>query len=91
MDYEDAKGCLIHLEGGADLSLGDAIKVGELLTQSFSEDSAIKMGARISPELKSTIRVTAIVTGVKSPYMFQRGEDAERRLEGKEEEGIQYL
>jgi len=91
VDYEDAKGCLIHLEGGADLSLGDAIKIGELLTQSFSEDSAIKMGARISPELKSTIRVTAIVTGVKSPYMFQRGEDAERRLEGKEEEGIQYL
>jgi len=92
VDYEDAKGCLIHLEGGADLSLGDAIKIGEQMTQSFSEDSAIKMGARISPELKSSIRVTAIVTGVKSPYIFQRGEDAERRLEGKEEEeGIQYL
>jgi cell division protein FtsZ len=90
VDYEDAKGCLIHLEGGADLTLGDAIKVGELLTQSFNENSAIKMGARISPELKTTIRVTAIVTGVKSPYMFQKG-DVERRLEGKEEEGIQYL
>ncbi len=90
VDYEDAKGCLIHLEGGADLSLGDAIKIGELLTQSFNEDSAIKMGARISPELNNKIRVTAIITGVKSPYMFQK-EDAERRLEGKEEEGIQYL
>ncbi len=91
VDYEDARGCLIHLEGGTDLTLGDAIHVGEKLTQSFNEDSAIKMGARINPELQGKIRVTAIVTGVKSPYMFTK-DDAERRLEGKEEEeGIQYL
>jgi len=32
VNYEGAKGCLIHLEGGPDLSLGDAIKAGELLT-----------------------------------------------------------
>jgi len=91
VDYEDAKGCLIHLEGGTDLTLGDAIHVGELLTKSFNEESAIKMGARINPELRGKIRVTAIVTGVKSPYMFTK-EDAERRLEGREEEeDLQYL
>lgn len=90
VDYEDAKGCLIHLEGGTDLTLGDAISVGEKLTQSFDENSAIKMGARINPELRGKLRVTAIVTGVKSPYMFTK-EDAERRLEGREEEDLQYL
>ncbi|MEM4166248.1 MAG: cell division protein FtsZ [Candidatus Bilamarchaeaceae archaeon] len=83
VSYEDAKGCLLHLEGGPDLTLGDAIKVGEMITQSFNDNAAIKMGARVNPELKGTIRATAIITGVKSPYMFQKGE--RERLEGSEE------
>jgi cell division protein FtsZ len=75
VDYEGARGCLIHLEGGPDLTLGDAIKAGELLTQSFDENANIKMGARINPEVQSGIRITAIITGVKSPYMFGQSED----------------
>ncbi len=70
VDYEGAKGCLIHLDGGPDLSLGDAIKTGELLTQSFDPESSIKMGARVNPALSDTIRITAIITGVKSPYIL---------------------
>lgn len=54
-----------------------------MITQSFNEDAAIKMGARINPELKGTIRATAIITGVKSPYMFQKGESS--RLIGSSE------
>jgi len=80
VDYEGAKGCLIHMEGGPDLTLGDAIKTGELLTQSFDEDSGIKVGARINPAIKSGIRVTAIITGVKSPYILGKsalGSDSE--------------
>lgn len=88
VSYEDAKGCLLHLEGGPDLSLGDAIKIGENITQSFSPNAAIKLGARVNPELKGSIRATAIITGVKSPFMFQKGEDLERRLEGKDDEGV---
>ncbi|MEM4359982.1 MAG: cell division protein FtsZ [Candidatus Bilamarchaeaceae archaeon] len=91
VNYEDAKGCLLHLEGGPDLTLGDAIKVGELITESFSEEATVKLGARINEGLKGTIRATAIITGVKSPYIFQKGEDLEKRLEGREEEGISYL
>ncbi len=91
VDYEDASGCLIHLEGGTDLTLGDAIKIGEGITKSFNENAIVKMGARIVPELTNTVRVTAIVVGVKSPYIFQKGEDAKRRLEGGEEEDISYI
>ncbi|MEW6748154.1 MAG: cell division protein FtsZ [Candidatus Micrarchaeota archaeon] len=75
VNYEGAKGCLIHLEGGPDLSLGDAINAGELLTQSFDEGANIKMGARISPDLKDKIRITAIITGVKSPYILGKSGD----------------
>ncbi len=70
VNYEGAKGCLIHLEGSPDLSLGDAIKAGDLLTQSFDENSSIKMGARINSNLKDSMSITAIITGVKSPYIM---------------------
>jgi cell division protein FtsZ len=75
VNYEGAKGCLIHLEGGPDLTLGDAIKAGELLTQSFDEGANVKMGARINPQLKDQMRITAIITGVKSPYLLGKGAD----------------
>ncbi len=76
VDYEGAKGCLLHLEGGHDLTLGDAIKAGELITEQFDDNTGIKMGARINPELKDTLYITAIVTGVKSPNILSK-EDAE--------------
>ena len=70
VNYENAKGCLMHLEGGPDMTLGDAIKAGELLTQSFDEASSVKMGARINPQLAGAMRITAIITGVTSPYIL---------------------
>jgi cell division protein FtsZ len=77
VNYEGAKGCLVHLEGGPDLSLGDAIKTGELLTQSFDERANVKLGARINSTLNDSIRITAIITGVKSPYILGKGVSAE--------------
>ncbi len=74
VDYEGAKGCLVHLEGGPDLTLGDAIKSGELLTQSFDENANVKMGARIDPTLQDSMRITAIITGIKSPYILGKKE-----------------
>ena len=88
VNYEGARGCLIHLEGGPDLSLGDAIKAGELLTQSFDEGASIKMGARINPTLRDSINITAIITGVKSPYILGKG--AEGDAPGSPQD-IEYL
>ncbi len=79
VNYEGAKGCLLHLEGGPDLSLGDAIKAGELLTQSFDPESHVKMGARINPTMMGSMSITAIITGVKSPYMFGKAADGEQQ------------
>lgn len=92
VNYEGAKGCLIHLEGGPDLSLGDAIKAGERLTESFDEGANVKMGARINPQLKDGMRITAIITGVKSPYILGKGADSGSRP-GTEAQGgdLDYL
>ncbi|MFH1393358.1 MAG: cell division protein FtsZ [Candidatus Micrarchaeota archaeon] len=75
VDYEGAQGCLLHLEGGSDLTLGDAIRTGELMTDSFDEGASIKMGARINPQFREKIRITAIITGIKSPYILKKESD----------------
>ena len=85
--YEGAKGCLIHIEGGPDLTLGDAIKTGEKLTESFDADADIKVGARILPDTRDKIRVTAIITGVKSPYILRQ----QTPQLAPAEETLQYL
>jgi len=92
VDYEGAKGCLIHLEGGADLSLGDAVKASELLTQSFDEGASVKMGARINPALTNTIRITAIITGIKSPYILGKSVAERAGSESAQSgENLEYL
>ncbi len=76
VDYSDAKGCLLHLEGGPDLTLAEAIKAGELVTQWFDDDANIKMGARVSPTLKGKLYITAIITGIRSPNILgKEGDD----------------
>ncbi|MFA5049635.1 MAG: cell division protein FtsZ [Candidatus Micrarchaeia archaeon] len=78
VSYENAKGCLLHLEGGQDLTLGDAIKTGEKLTESFDQNANIKMGARVNPELRDKISATAIITGVYSPHIMGVSDSGKR-------------
>ena len=73
VEYEGATGALIHIEAGQKLTLGEAIQIGEGVSSGFSEDSSVKMGARISTAFMEGVRVTAIVTGVKSPNLFGQG------------------
>jgi cell division protein FtsZ len=84
VNYEGAKGCLIHLEGGADLTLGDAIKVGEDITSTFDSSASVKMGARINPLCNEKIRLTAIITNVRSPFIFAGGGGKDMKESGEE-------
>jgi cell division protein FtsZ len=70
VNYEDAKGAIIHIEGGEGLTLGEAITIGNEVTKSLNPEAEVKMGARINPSLSDSIIVTAIITGVKSPSIL---------------------
>jgi len=89
VNYEGAKGALIHLEGGPDLSLGDAIKAGESLTKTFDENASVKMGARINPNMVGSLSMTAIITGVKSHYLLGKPASAENADSPKDD--MEYL
>jgi len=97
VNYENAKGCLLHLEGDRSITLSDFINIGEKITDSFDKNSSIKMGARINPDIHDEIFVTAIITGISSPNILGNNESNKFNGEIGDEEnnksklGIDYL
>jgi len=89
VDFEGARGALLHLEGGPDLSLGDAIKIGEGITSSFDSVANVKMGARVNPICIEKVRATAIITGVKSSNILKAAESDEDS--GSANSMVEYL
>ena len=82
VSYEGATGALIHITGGADLTLDEVNKAGEMITQALDSDANVIWGARISEDMRGKIRVMAIVTGVKSPYILGKSSSRHRGNEG---------
>lgn len=77
VDFEGANGALIHISGGADLTLGDAIKAGEIITEKMDTQANVKWGARLIPGYDGKLEIVAIVCGVKGANIFG-GEDEEK-------------
>ncbi len=70
VDYEGAKGALVHLEADDSLTVDEAMKIADELTKGISEEGEVKLGLRINPELYEQINVTLITVGVKSPQLL---------------------
>ncbi|MDE1824600.1 MAG: cell division protein FtsZ [Candidatus Micrarchaeota archaeon] len=75
VDFENAKGALVHISGASDLTLGDAIKAGEIITERMDPKANIKWGARIIPGYEGQIEIVAIVTGVKGSSIVGKFEE----------------
>jgi cell division protein FtsZ len=67
IDFEGASGAMIHITGGPSLSLKKAFQVLNGVTRELGERAYVKLGARIDPDLGNSIKLMAIVTGVKTP------------------------
>ena len=72
VDFEGARGALLHIAGGADLTLGEAIGAGERVTDKMDIAANVKWGARLIPDYEGKMEICAIVTGVKSPHVAGR-------------------
>jgi len=70
VDFKGAKGCLIHITGGPDMSLEFAEKVAEYMTQELDPYANVIMGARVNNDYNGKCRIMAIMTGVSSPYIL---------------------
>ncbi len=69
VDIAGAKGALIHITGGPELTLGEANQVGTMLTEQLDPNATVIWGARINPAFENKIEVITVFTGVRSPFI----------------------
>ncbi|MEK6947024.1 MAG: cell division protein FtsZ, partial [Nanoarchaeota archaeon] len=89
VDISGANGALINVIGGEDMTLDEARKVVETITEKLDEDARVIWGAQIYKDMEKTIRTMLIVTGVKSSQIF--GADKKKSADKKKKEIEQHL
>ncbi|HUU46792.1 MAG TPA: cell division protein FtsZ, partial [Acidobacteriota bacterium] len=73
-----ARGVLVNITGGPDLTLYDVNEASSVITEAAGEDANIIFGAVIDPNMKNDIRVTVIATGFGPPR--RRPHEQERQI-----------
>lgn len=69
VDYAGATGALIHVTGDAQMTIEEANRVGEIVTEMMNNDALVIWGARVNPKQDGKLKVTLVMTGINSPHL----------------------
>ena len=64
MVLRGARGILVNVTAGMDLTIGEYDEIGEIIHELASEDANVKIGMAIDPDMNGEIRVTVVATGL---------------------------
>ena len=64
VNLEGARGILVNITAGLDLSLGEFSEVGDTIEEFASEDATVVVGTVIDPDMGDELRVTVVATGL---------------------------
>ncbi|MBI2971198.1 MAG: cell division protein FtsZ [Candidatus Aenigmarchaeota archaeon] len=70
VDIDGAKGALINVSGGMDVTIRECQEIVESVATKLNPDAKIIWGAQIVKELGDSVRTMIIVTGANSPQLF---------------------
>lgn len=93
VDINGATGALINVAGGEDMTLDEARKVVETVTERMHEEAKVIWGAQIYKDLDHTVRVMLVITGVKSEQILGSGRRLtdKKRSEIENELGLEFV
>jgi len=93
VDIEGATGALINVSGGPNLTLDEAKRVVEAVTNKLDSKANIIWGAQLTPDLQNTLRVMLVVTGVHSPQIFSKHKtfSDKRKSDLEDNLGIEFV
>lgn len=66
VNLQGARGILVNITAGLDLSLGEFSDVGDTVKEFASEQATVVVGTVIDPEMSNELRVTVVATGLDS-------------------------
>ena len=64
INLQGARGILVNITAGIDLSLGEFSEVGDIVEEFASENATVVVGTAIDPEMSEEIKVTVVATGL---------------------------
>ncbi|GAB1256844.1 cell division protein FtsZ [Aurantivibrio plasticivorans] len=64
INLQGARGILVNITAGMDLSLGEFAEVGDTIEEFASSDATVVVGTVIDPEMSDELRVTVVATGL---------------------------
>ncbi|MBU2739212.1 cell division protein FtsZ, partial [Acidithiobacillus concretivorus] len=65
INLSGARGILVNITAGMDLTLGEFQEVGELIRGYAADDANVKVGTVLDPDLDGELRVTVVATGLQ--------------------------
>jgi cell division protein FtsZ len=66
IDLQGARGILVNITAGLDLTLGEFAEVGDTIEEFASDDATVVVGTVIDPNLSEELKVTVVATGLGS-------------------------
>jgi len=93
VDIKDANGALINISGSSSLTLDEARRIVEAVTERIDTDAKVIWGAQIYEDMEQTLRVMLILTGVDSEQIFGTGNSLldKKKKEISDELGIEFV
>src|SRR6266704_3046425 len=70
VDLTHARGALVRVVGGNDLTVSEAERAAEIVGQKINPQARIIWGCSVDDELEHTVRVLLVITGVKSKSLL---------------------
>ena len=64
VDFNGARGILVNIAAGVDVSLGEFSEVGQTVEGFASEEATVVVGTVIDEEMQDELRVTVVATGI---------------------------
>jgi cell division protein FtsZ len=93
VDISGAKGALVNVIGGPDLTLEECKEIGSVVSDKLDAQAKVIWGARIDESMKESIRVFLIVTGIQTSQILSREKIFEQKRKSKMEKelGISFV
>ncbi len=81
VNFHGARGILVNITAGLDMSIGEFEEVGDVVKEFISDDATVVVGTVIDPEMTDEMRVTVIVTGLGD--VRQRNNSSSQQATGR--------
>lgn len=74
IDLKEAKGALIRVVGGPDMTVSEAQKAAEVVGQRVAKHARIIWGCSVNPDYEGQVKILLIVTGARSSSFMGKNE-----------------